>query len=276
MVTSDIQQILLTVGGVLFVGVALWLWFQQEKRTYEKKKREADKNGWTYQRFGKGLHRKYRHLPIVDGDSVRAKHVMRGQYRGRPITMFTLAFRREEPVKSRHIFDDGDRDNDGKRDTRQVKKSYGVVSVGVPTELPKFELSAKERQGKRLQQERSRFTEQLVGNIAGNVIGAKAGQLLFGKDYTGGKVEMGDPQFDDVFVVRSTEPDRVRALLTPQARAWLLKSDKARKYVVWCDGQEIITWGTGTDTNVGKVKANYLNDLLDQLPAGQLWGPPPS
>src|SRR5690606_31045924 len=92
-VTIDIQQILLTVGGVLFVGVALWLWFQQEKRTYEKKKREAEKNGWTYQRFGKGLRRKYRHLPIVDGDSVRAKHVMRGQYRGRPITMFTLAFR---------------------------------------------------------------------------------------------------------------------------------------------------------------------------------------
>jgi hypothetical protein len=270
----DVGQILAAVGGALLVGAGLWLWWQQEKKTRDKKKREAEANGWTYTPRGGNLHRKYRHLPFYDGKQASAKHVMRGEFRGRPITMFTFQFREEEYVRSRLTGRTRDSNNDGRADKREVKRLYGVVVVGLPTTLPKFEISATARRRKRAIEERTRL-DTVAGDLVGDVVGS-AGRMLFGKDYTGSKVETGDQAFDEVFTVRSTEPDQMRALLTPEARSWMLKSDNAKKYVVWCDGEEIITWGTGTDTAIGKVKANYLNDLLDKLPAGQLWGPPPA
>lgn len=270
----ETKDVLLVIGGVVVLALVGWFWWQQEKKTADKKGREAKANGWTYERDGGDLHRKYRHLPFFDGDSEKVKHVMRGTFRERPITLFTFQFREEEYVR-RGLLEDSDRNNDGERDKHRVQRLYGVAVVGAPAELPRFELSASDRAAKRRREERTR-AGGLLGNMVGDVLGEQASDVLLGKGHTGETVATGDPQFDEVFTVRSTNPDATRALLTPETRAWLLQSEHARKYVVWVDGHEVITWGTGTDTAIGKVKATYLNDLLDQLPAQQSWGPPPA
>lgn len=271
----ETKTVLLLVGAVLVLAVGGYFWWKQEKKNAEKKAREAKANGWTYDRNGGNLDRRYRHLPFVDGDSENAKHVMRGEFRGRPLTLFTYQFQ-ERVYHKGSLFADNDRNNDGKRDSRRVKRLYGVVIVGVPAPLPRFELSSASKAGKRRREERAR-SAGMLGNMVGEALGDTASDLLLGKGHTGSSVETGDHAFDEAFVVRTTDPDAVRQLLNPQVRAWLLSSEHAKKYVVWVDGQEVITWGTGTDTAIGKVKAGYLNDLLDQLsPAPGGWGPPPA
>jgi hypothetical protein len=262
-VTVDLQAIFSYVALPLLVVLGLWATWAKEKKTYDKKKREAAKNGWTYRRFDRKLHRKYRYLPFVDGGSLRATHVMRGESRGRPLTMFTLQFSTEEYVDRGRSGDD-DLDNDGNRDTHRVKHRYGVVAVGLPAPLPDFDLQAKKASAKPSRPQR----------LLRNVIGAVGGMV--NDSVHTATVETGDEVFDKAFEIWSSNPERIRELLTPTVRTWLLKSDKAKKYTVRCTGDEIVTWGTGTDTAIGKVKANYLNDLLDQLPADQLWGPPPA
>lgn len=263
----------LAIGIPVVIGIA-YLWWKAEKKTASKKAGEAAAHGWTYERLGTGLDRKYRHLPFVDGDSDKVKHVMRGKFRDRPITLFTFYFTETEKVKG-GLLKDSDRNDDGKRDERRVDRRYGVVVVGLPTSLPRFEISAAARRVARAREERTR-SGGLIGNAVNDVLGDKASDALLGKGHKGGRVETGDAAFDETFIVRSTNPDAVRQLLTPQVRAWLMGSEKAKKYVVWVDDDEIITWGTGTDTAIGKVKATFLNDLVDQLPGGQTWGPPPA
>jgi hypothetical protein len=281
----ETKSVIWLVVGVVVVAAAAYFWWQQEKKTAAKMAAEAQANGWSYQRRGGSLDRKYRHLPFVNGGSKQVKHVMRGEFRGRPITVFTYQFKREVPIK-RGLFEDGDRDNDGQRDTRRAAKRYGVVVVGLPEALPKLELSAASRSSARRREERLRGAN-ILGPVVGEVLGEKTAKLLFNDSYTGGEVETGDVAFDEQFVVRSTNPDAVRALLTPQVRSWLLGSKRAQQYLAWVDENEIITWGTATDTVNCKRKATYLNDLVDQLPGGQApggpvqgdevsWGPPPA
>lgn len=271
----DTKAIIGLIVAVLVLAAGAYLWWRAEQKTVAKKTKEAAANGWTYERLGSGMDRKYRHLPFVDGDSDKVKHVMRGEFRGRPITLFTFYFTETERVEG-GIFKDTDRNDDGERDKRRVDRRYGVVVVELPTSLPRFELSAAARQGARAREERFRTGGELVGKAIGNVLGEKARDVLMSKSHTGGRVETGDAAFDETFVVRSMDPDAVRQLLTAEVRGWLMESEHAKKYVVWVDENEIITWGTGTDTTIGKVKASFLNDLVDQLPSAQTWGPPPA
>lgn len=284
----DTKTIILIVVGVLVAAVVGYLWWKQEKKTAAQKCAEAKANGWSYERGGGNLDRRYRHLPFVDGDSESVKHVMRGELRGRPVTLFTYEFDEERFVE-RGILADNDRNNDGERDKERVKRHYGVAVVGLPTSLPRFELSAASLRHARRSEERTRVGG-VLSEALGDVLGDEGGKLLFGKSHTGGGVETGDAAFDEQFVVKSTNPDAVRALLTPSVRQWLLTAKRAQRYVVWVDENEIITWGTGTETELGRAKAVYLNDFLDQLPGlgavptdgsatpgGEAsWGPPPA
>lgn len=281
----ETKTIIWLVVGVVVATAAVYFWWQHEKKAAAKKAAEARANGWTYERDGGSLDRKYRHLPFVDGESEKVKHVMRGELRGRPVTVFTYQFMEEE-YRDGGLLSDNDRNNDGKRDTRRVKREYGVAVVGLPSALPRFELSAASRQAARRREERSRIGSVLADAV-GEALGEDASKVLFGRGRTGGVVETGDQAFDEQFVVRAANPDAVRTLLTPQVRSWLLGSKRAQQYLAWVDENEIITWGTATDTVNCKRKATYLNDLVDQLPGGQApgntvqgdeasWGPPPA
>lgn len=277
----ETKTIIWLVVAVAVVAVVGYLWWQREKKVAAQKAAEAKALGLSYERAGGNLDRKYRHLPFVDGDSESVKHVMRGELRGRPVTLFTYEFDEERFVE-RGILADNDRNNDGERDKERLKRRYGVAVVGLPTPLPRFELSAASLQRSRSREERTRVGG-VLSDALGDVLGEDGGKLLFGKSHTGGRVETGDAAFDEQFVVKSTNPDAVRALLTPQVRQWLLTAKRAQRYVVWADENEIITWGTGTETELGEAKAVYLNDFVNQLPGfgatpadEPSWGPPPA
>lgn len=250
----DVKQWLLFAAGLVVFAVAGYLWWKQEKKKADQLAAEAEKNGWTYQRTAVGQGRRYRNLPFVthDAESKKIKHVMRGEFRGRPVTLFTYQFKRED--------DDFDLGNavTGRENKRTKNRRYGVVTVGLPTKLPDLELKRRDSLSGKARDK---------GLTLSNFLGDEASGLL------GGAVDIGDDAFDDTFVVKTRDVDFARRMFSAEVREWMLASEKAKKYRVVIEDNEIITWGTGTDVGIGKVKANYLNDLLDRVPASVLGGP---
>lgn len=245
------------VGLAVLIALVAGGWYlkrKQEQKLTAAKQAAANKLGLTYEREDQTLAGRYRQLlPFVDSSDRghRAVHVLRGEFRDRPVTLFTYRY------KERDTDSIGDNNS-----TRYVTREYGVVAVGLPAPLP--ELTVYERGFFGSKARKKGWTlSKLLGDEAARLLG-------------GGAVETEDEAFDQEFVVKSPDPDGARRLLGEQTRAWLMGSEKARKYTVKITGDEIVTWGTGTEVAIGTVKADFLNDLLDQLPAGELWGPPPA
>ncbi|WP_216213092.1 hypothetical protein [Amycolatopsis aidingensis] len=105
-----------------------WLYYQwQQKKARRDAYRElAHRLGWQYVDNDRGLAKKYSGRPFDDAEWRSAKHVFRGQYRGRGLTAFEFGFRLEE--------------TDRHGDERTETVLYQVIAVKLAGERPWLEV----------------------------------------------------------------------------------------------------------------------------------------
>lgn len=228
---------------VVFGGGAIYCWLS-ERATIAAHKSAAAALGWSYSYWKPSLFARYRDLPFIQfgASGVRVKHFVAGGRRGWPTTAFTYRYRRPST--------DTDSRAGGSSDVE-----YGVVTVYLPKALPDLEIAP-----------RGRISEwaNRKGLSVDKLIGERAARLL------GAPVALGDDAFDAAFVVTARLAKYPQKLLTPEVRAWMLSAHGALDLTVVIQADEIITWSADTSVEQAVVKADYLIDLLEQMPANVL------
>lgn len=240
----------ITLAAVVAVAIAMLVyWMLKERKVIAGKKEVAAQRGWSYSYLKPAMFFRYRNLPFIDVDakSRMVKHFVSGQHRGRPVTLFTYQYSvsRKEVVDRRTLSDDVTAE-------RTKRRRHGVVSVGLPTEVPALEVAPRGAIHERARRK---------GLSVSNLLGEQAAALL------GGAIDTGDEPFDQAFVVKSRDPGFARRLLSADVRAWMLASGDARKRAMVIKDDEIITWDAKTDLESGIHKADYLNDVVERVPA---------
>jgi hypothetical protein len=199
----------------------------------------------------------YRDLPFVprEAKSRKVKHVMRGEFRGRPITLFSYQFTEER-------FRMPSPGNLARRErgstTKQQRRRFGVAIVGLAWQTPPLQFSPRTSLGAKAR-DKGLSTSKILGQQAAGMLGHA--------------VDLGDESFDSEFVVRTRDLDFARRILTDDVRAWLLKSKAARRYTVVLRKGEILVFSDRFDVEAGQYKATFLNDFLDRVPQEALTKP---
>lgn len=248
----DIQYWLSVAAFVAIVVVLVVKWWLNERKEIAHRKKAAGKNNWTYSYLSPMMFLRYRNLRFIEHDATsrRVKHLLKGDHRGRVMTMFTYRYslrRKEFSLRgARH----------GQAWSRKTKhRERGVVTLQLPVKTPEIEVAPRGPLSKWAQEK---------GLSMGDMPGARAA-ALFGASVS---VDTGDPDFDKEFLVTTSDIEFALGMLTDDLRQWMLESGAERAVVI--TGDEIITWGSKTGIRAGKEKADYLIDVLDHMPSSVL------
>ena len=113
---------LLVAGVILLVALVGFLAWQAEKRRRERLLAFAARHGWSYLARDDSLLGRWRGAPFGSGSEPKCRHVLRGEYGGRPSTVFQFEYVTYST------------DSQGRRQ-RHVHR-YMITALGLPRVLP--------------------------------------------------------------------------------------------------------------------------------------------
>ncbi|MDS2171781.1 hypothetical protein Q7C18_03645 [Nesterenkonia sp. CL21] len=239
---GDVWPIL---GAVVLIGILAWAWWTK-KQERDRIRSAAEARGWSYRPSDRSLTRRFEGRPFRYGRRGRtplsgqarvdhrttAVHVLEGEHRGRPLLAFEYRYRTERPSGTARRTSSGSR----RRERVQVTEKHQIVVLGLHQPMPPFFLERRGLFGK---------AAQAVG------VGPEA---------------IGDPEFDERFVVGGVLADQAQEILTRDVRTWLLQEERADRCPVRVEGDGLLTHSRA-ELTVGRVAkaADFLAELLDRI-----------
>lgn len=218
---ENAPYILIGVALLALLVLAGYLGYRAAKKRRELFAQFAQSHGWTWVAEDDTWVDRWSGPPFDQGDHRRAKNVLQGQRDGRPIAAFDYSYQTHST------------DSKGNRTTSTHR--YAVCAVGMPTQLPRLEVTHE------------------------NVL-TRAGRALGFAD-----IELESEDFNRKF--RVSCPDRKFAtdVLHPRQMDMLLQ----KGVVAWrMEGSDLLCWDDGQHSPAQVLeRLSLLDDILDGIPS---------
>lgn len=117
--------VLLVIVGLIVVGLVLYLQHQAHKKKVAAFTAFSARHGWRYVERDRSLRNRFLGTPFGEGHGRDAKHILRGEYRGRQVLVFEYSYR----------------ETHGSGDNRRTETyHHTIASVHLPKPQPMLEL----------------------------------------------------------------------------------------------------------------------------------------
>jgi len=211
---------LLVFLGIVVVGGLAWLSWYQAKKRRELLQGFAASNGWTWSGRDDQWTARYQGSPFGEGDHRKARNVLSGSFRSRPMVAFDYSYETHS--------------SDGQGRSSTTVHKYAVCGLGLPTYLPRFELTP----------------EGLLGRV---------GTMLGMQD-----VELESEYFNRRYRVRCSDPKLAYDLLPARTMEMLLARPALHLRL---SGADALCWENGAHSPSQLLaRLDTLAALLDAVP----------